>query len=77
MLCQRVFTVLALLGSIVAMPPKAQEEARSQMLEGAKGIDAETAGQWGLEAWVTGLLQQRSGILARGWRWLTTVVLRQ
>jgi len=57
MLCQRVFAVLKLLGSIAAVPAKAQQEARSQVLESAKEVDAETAGQWGLEAWVTGLLQ--------------------
>jgi tetratricopeptide (TPR) repeat protein len=77
MLCQRVFAVLTLLGPIAAVSPKAQQEARSQVLESAKEVDAETAGQWGLEAWVTGLLHQRSGRLARGWRWLTTVILRQ
>ena len=77
MIGQRVLAVLTLLGPIAAMPPKAQREARSQVLKGAKEVDAVTAGRWGLEAWVTGLLHQRSGMLARSWRWLTTVVLRQ
>jgi tetratricopeptide (TPR) repeat protein len=77
MLCQRVFVVLTLLGALAAIPPKAQREARSQVLEGAREIDALTQGRWGLETWVTGLLHQRAGMFVRGWRWLTTVVRRQ
>jgi tetratricopeptide (TPR) repeat protein len=77
MLCQRVFTVLTLLGALAAVPPKAQREARSQVLEGAREIDALTERRWGLETWIAGLLHQRAGMFARSWRWLTTVVRRQ
>ncbi|MBI3799318.1 MAG: tetratricopeptide repeat protein [Deltaproteobacteria bacterium] len=59
-LCQQVFTVMALLGLSADLPPKERKKARTQVLESAKGIDKITQGKWELESWVKASTGRRS-----------------